>query len=87
MIDIAADGLPDDRITCATCRNLIPWSGKCREQERYGAVLKDLPCRCIAYSPLPQVKDQRTGAQRWPTLTLTIAEVRKLDERFEAAKA
>lgn len=74
-----ADGLGDDRVSCRSCRNLIPWNGKCREQEKLGAVLKDLPRRCILYVPIPKEPDQRTGAERWPGMVEEIEEIRRMD--------
>lgn len=77
-----ADGLGDDRVTCRSCRNLLPWNGKCRQFEKYGPVMKDLPRRCVAYVPVPKEPDQRTGGARWPGLVEEIEEARK----FEAGR-
>lgn len=81
-----SDG-PDDRVTCVTCRNLIPWSGKCREDERHGAVVKALPRRCVMYVPLAREIDQRPGRERWPDLDAEILEVRAMDQAYAKALA
>jgi hypothetical protein len=72
-----AQSLPgaDDRIHCATCRNLV--DRVCSAWREVGATrgympIDDLPRRCLGYRPGREEQDQRTGAQRWPTLERRI---------------
>lgn len=74
---LAADGLPDDRITCETCRSY---------RAHYCAALKQcafpaLPLRCMAYTPIRSQADQRTGVQRWPRLQVDIEELRRMETK------
>ncbi len=67
----------DDRIHCATCRNLA--DRVCSAWREVGATrgympIDDLPRRCLGYRPGREEEDQRSGAQRWPTLDRVIEE-------------
>lgn len=74
--------LADDRITCSSCRRVrAGWCSSLRIP-----VMADELFRCMQFVPRHDVDDQRTGVQRWPTLTRTIAEVRKLDEEHRERK-
>lgn len=67
----------DDRIMCVDCAKLrvhkhtLCMAAAKREREdvgeRYGPIA-DIPFRCEWFQPKPGDPDQRTGAQRWPTL-------------------
>jgi hypothetical protein len=72
-----AQSLPgaDDRITCATCRNLV--DRVCSAWREVGATrgympMDDLPRRCLVYRPGRDEQDQRSGRERWPTLETRI---------------
>lgn len=71
------DGLPDDRITCATCTHVDAESNYCKALQI--RTVRNVPFRCLTYVPLFTEADHRTGSERWPTLKPTIEEVRKLD--------
>jgi hypothetical protein len=65
----------DDRIHCATCRNHT--GRECSAWREVGATrgympIDDLPRRCLGYRPGRDEQDQRSGAQRWPTLERRI---------------
>ena len=64
---VAAQHLPDDRITCLQCSGCDAGSFRCRSL-KIGTIL-DLPRRCVYFVPIASVKDQRTGRERWPQLT------------------
>lgn len=78
---MAADGLPDDRVTCATCMS-FQRPGYCRSFSMCTA--GGLPLRCSRYHPTRAERDQRSGEERWPRLAAIIAEVRALDEARSA---
>lgn len=74
--------MEDDRRSCTTCRNLDParenGDRNCAaarrgelaylgQSRRYSPYLGH-PRRCEAYLPKPADPDQRTGAERWPSL-------------------
>lgn len=79
MGHIAADGLPDDRVTCGQCSH---FDGRrtCKRYEMH--TWKDLPLRCLGFDPAPRETDRRTGPQRWPTMRADIESARKLDREF-----
>lgn len=63
----------DDRVTCATCRQLV--GGKCEAWEALQAVrgyapLPTLPRRCEGYAPLRGEADRRGGKARFPGLAV-----------------
>ena len=65
----------DDRIHCATCRNLV--DRVCSAWREVGATrgympIDDLPRRCLGYRPGRDEQDQRSGRERWPTLDRRI---------------
>ncbi len=59
----------DDRRYCRQCQQLS-LGGFCRSEvtARGYEPLDHLPRRCAGYLPEPEEEDQRTGAQRWPSL-------------------
>lgn len=66
----------DDRRHCAHCTNLAP-SGLCLAARRGEIVASRtyqpvdcIPRRCEGYAPGPNDRDQRTGRERWPGLTI-----------------
>lgn len=70
----------DDRIYCRDCRNLPEHF--CTAWREVKAIRgytpdPDLPRRCNAYRPGRDEQDQRSGAQRWPTLDRVIEEPRR----------
>ena len=69
-LDLLTDGaLQDDRITCRECRRL--GSGGYCGSGNWGSRYRpnpDLKQRCVAFVPLPDAKDKKTGLQRWPSL-------------------
>lgn len=65
----------DDRVTCLMCRH----SEQFRCAKLGGGVLVALPRRCVYFVPNPEEGDQRTGLQRWPTLTASIVQARAED--------
>lgn len=69
MVD---DGLPDNRITCDTCRNA---SGSMCARLRV-SIIKKLPLRCLTYSPRASESDQRLGTERWPGFAQELAAAR-----------
>lgn len=69
------DGLPDDRVTCATCTHLDSETNWCRALKV--RTIRTVPFRCMTYVPIYGEADQRTGAERWPTLKANIEEARK----------
>ncbi len=68
------DGLPDDRITCATCTSFDQESRWCRALKV--RTVADVPFRCMSYTPAYGEPDTRTGRERWPTLKADIAAAR-----------
>lgn len=74
------DGLPDDRIVCPDCAlsrpahhgNLFCSTFRCD-------TIPDLRRRCVKFVPRKGLADQRTGAQRWPTIQAEIEEVSRMD--------
>lgn len=57
------DDLPDDRITCHTCRN---WQVGVCQVKRYRVVVR--PMRCEHYLPNAHDPNKQTGLERWPHL-------------------
>lgn len=60
----------DDRISCHDCADIGRCNGPCRGDP-------DLLRRCECFRPLRGTADQRTGAQRFPTLVAEAAESTK----------
>lgn len=73
--------LPDDRVTCATCRRTkdVTIRGKktllcgaflgeadSRGVRHHTQAISDIPLRCFFYVPLPSDPDPRRGRERWP---------------------
>ena len=83
MSHLAADGLPDDRVTCAHCRH---FGGRFHCNAFETSTLPDLPRRCIKFVPLASLSDQRTGKARWPDLAKQIEELRALEATTRAAR-
>ena len=71
---LALTDLADDRIKCSQCKNLV--GSKCAKWRELGALQGwqpvQLPLRCEQFKPKAGEPDQRTGAQRWPGLAVTI---------------
>lgn len=78
------DGLPDDRVTCATCKHLDAETNWCRALRV--RTIATVPFRCMTYVPVYAEPDQRTGAERWPTLKANIEEARAMDAARNANK-
>lgn len=66
----------DDRRPCTACANLA-WNGECRVAAHDARVcgsarryfpITDLPQHCVGYAPKKGDPDQRSGAERWPSL-------------------
>ncbi len=64
----------DDRRHCHDCMNLSPggrclaaWGGEIKAGKRYKP-LDNCPRRCYGFKPKKHEPDQRTGAERWPSL-------------------
>lgn len=72
------DGLPEDRVTCGSCRHASIAAGWCKQLNR-GGVIAFVPIRCPHYIPLATEPDQRTGVQRWPNFWRTVLEARAQD--------
>ena len=64
----------DDRITCSRCANLA--GRKCVKWEKLGAARGwepvQLSLRCEQFKPEAGEADQRTGAERWPSLLADV---------------
>jgi hypothetical protein len=77
--DTSGAALDDDRRHCRTCLSLTP-GGRCMAAYRGtlpGAAsearpIDTIPRRCVAYAPLPNDPDQRTGRDRWPSLLIPL---------------
>ncbi len=69
----------DDRIKCVTCRHRC--DGICRKKH---LTAHPIALRCSEFKPLPTEHDQRTGAERWPSLTQQTELARKEDAAFAA---
>lgn len=74
MTCIAKDGLPDNRITCATCKQWAAMPERCRVFH----LPKDpkMPRRCMHYQPTAADPDQRKPIERWGDLEAHIREAR-----------
>lgn len=81
-MSVESDGLPDDRITCQQCTSMDR-NGMCRCFK--SKTIQTLRRRCIHFTPMRSLIDQRTGAQRWPTIVAEIQEVSRMDAAFEAS--
>ena len=70
---LALADLADDRIHCTDCAHL---RGRvCAQAAMIGAIKGYTPVlniarRCEGFKPLATASDQRTGAQRWPSLLI-----------------
>ncbi len=70
---LALADLADDRIHCTDCANL---RGRiCAQAAMLGAShgytpVLNIARRCEGFKPRPEALDQRTGAQRWPSLLI-----------------
>ena len=58
------DVLTDDRRHCAACVNLN--GNRCVARDCL--VMDEIPRRCFDYQPKPDDRDQRPGAERWPSM-------------------
>jgi hypothetical protein len=67
-----AEPASDNRVTCNRCSNLI--GSKCAKWRELGAAQGwqpvQRPLRCEQFKPKAGDPDQRSGAQRWPALTI-----------------
>ena len=87
MIHLEADGLPDDRILCTDCANSRPaHHGNTFCVPFRSDMLPALKRRCVKFVPRREVQDQRTGAERWPTILAEIEEVSRMDAARNAAR-
>jgi hypothetical protein len=84
MVD-AGDGLPDDRVTCASCHQHTGKGSWCKRFMRSTDL--GLPRRCYGYVPIKSERDQVPGAKRWPGLMPNIIEARALDREFARRRA
>lgn len=57
---------PDDRITCGQCVQFR--NGRCHGFAITSAPARFVMRRCEKFHPKPGEEDQRTGAERWPSL-------------------
>lgn len=78
-IHLEADGLPDDRILCTDCAQAHKRGRNLHCTPFNFDTLPDLKRRCVKFVPRRGLDDQRTGAQRWPTIVAEIEEVARLD--------
>lgn len=70
------DGPPDNRITCATCKNAkLHATGNFCMRLRIGITVK-VPLRCVSYMPDHIERDQTPGKERWPGLRAELAAAR-----------
>lgn len=81
---LAADGLPDDRITCTQCTQMNERSKVCRVFK--SQCIPDLPRRCVHFEPIASIADRRNGKERWPDIEAQIAELRELERAHNAKR-